>query len=267
MTVKSQTGMKSQKLSRYAEFILYRALAEVRADNSKAFLGLLWWIVEPILYMLAFYVVFGLVFQRGGENFIPFLLCGLVIWKWFASSVQNASTSITSNMGLIYQVYLPKVVFPVVAVVTSTLRFSFVFFILLLFLLANDAPVTSAWLIDLPLLLSLQIAFMLGLAMTLAAIVPFIPDLKFLIDNGLLILFFLSGIFFRLDTIPESLRLYFDLNPVAVIIHGYREILISGNQLNWLTMLPVVIMSFCMLALGGILLRRWDRVYAKKAFL
>lgn len=249
------------------EFIWYRALAEIRADVSRGFLGFAWWIIEPVLYMGAFYLIFGVVFQQRGENYVPFLLSGLVAWKWFASSVQNGATSVSRNMPLIYQVYLPKVVFPVIALTISGLKFSFVFAILLVFLLVSGVPVTTAWFTDLPLLLLLQFVLMLGLATTLAAVEPFVPDLKFLIDNGLLLLFFLSGIFFRVDAIPDSLRIYFELNPMAVIIHGYREVLISGQHLQWHAMLPVVLTSLCFLVLGGFLLRRWDRAYAKKAFI
>jgi lipopolysaccharide transport system permease protein len=83
----------------------------------------------------------------------------------------------------------------------------------------------------------------------------------------MMLLFFLSGIFFRFDAIPESLRPYFDLNPIAVIIHAYREVLIAGQPLEWSAMWPVAVMSVGFLTLGGILLKRWDRIYAKRAFL
>jgi len=259
--------LSNNTIGRYTEFVWYRALAEIRADISRGFLGFVWWVAEPVLYMGAFFVIFGVIFQQRGEDYVPFLLCGLVVWKWFDSSVRNASTSITHSMWLIYQVYLPKMVFPIIAVVISTLRFAMVFCMLLIFLLASGLPVTAAWFTDLPLLLLLQIVLTLGLSMTFAAIVPFVPDVKFLIDNGMMLLFFLSGIFFRFDAIPESLRPYFDLNPIAVIIHSYREVLISGQHLEWSAMWPVGIMSVGFLVLGSILLKRWDRVYAKRAFL
>lgn len=265
--LKLNTGSKKYALVRYLEFIWYRAIAEVRADISRSFLGFAWWIVEPVLYMGTFYVVFGYIFHQRGENYVPFLLSGLVTWKWFASAVQNTSTSITRSMGLIYQVYLPKVVFPVIAIVGSTLRFILVFMILLFFLVLSGLPVTSAWFIDLPTLLIVQFLFILGLGMTLAAIVPFVPDLKFLIDNMILLLFFMAGIFFRFDAIPPALQSYFNINPMAVIIHGYREILIYGNHIQWMRMFPVVIESFILLTVGWMLLKRWNRVYAKKAFL
>jgi lipopolysaccharide transport system permease protein len=259
--------MRQPAFKRYVQFIWYRSLAEIRADISRSFLGLAWWIVEPLLYMSSFYLVFGYIFHQRGEGYVPFLLCGLVTWKWFASSVQNASTSITRSMALIYQVYLPKVVFPIIAILGSTKRFIFVFIILLSFLLLSGLPVTSAWFVDLPILVLVHFFLILGVGMTLAAIVPFVPDLKFIIDNGLLLLFFMSGIFFRFDAIPVSLLPYFKINPMAVIIHGYREILINGHHIQWLTMLPTLVICLFFLTTGWTLLYRWDRIYAKKAFL
>ena len=255
------------RLTSYVEFIWYRALAEMRADAARGFLGFAWWLIEPLLYLAAFYLIFGVVFQQRGEGYVHFLLCGLVVWKWFASSVQNASASITRNMGLIYQVYLPKEAFPIIAILTSTIRFAFIFVLLLAFISFSGVPVTLAWAIDIPLLLVAQIVLMLGIGMVAAALVPFVPDLKFVIDNGLLLLFFLSGIFFRFDAIPESMRPYFDLNPMAVLIHEYRRVLIEGQYVDWSAVWPVIMTGACLVLAGEVMLKRWDRVYAKKAFL
>lgn len=254
------------QMQNYAEFVWYRALAEIRADASRGFLGVAWWLAEPILYMGVFFVVFGIVFQQRGENYVSFLLCGLVIWKWFESSVKNAASSIKYNMGLVYQVYLPKVVFPIIALITSTLRFSIVLAVFLIFLWSNGVPITSAWFSDLPLLLLLQLSLMMGVGMIFAAVIPFVPDIKFLLDNGMMLLFFISGIFFRFESVPEQMRVYFDLNPVAILIHNYREVLITGGQADWPSLLPTMIMTLSFLVIGGLQLWKWDKVYAKKAF-
>lgn len=254
-------------MKRYFEFIWHRALAEIQADISRVMLGILWWILEPLLYLLAFYVIFGIVFQQRGENYVSFLLTGLVVWKWFASTINNAMTSIARNMTLIYQVYLPKLAFPMISMIICGFRFAIVFMILLFFLTVTGGVVTSAWLIDLPLLLLLQVFFMLGVAMTLAAIGPFVPDIKRIVENGMLLLFFLSGIFFRFDAIPDSLRPYFDFNPMAVLIHNYREVLLEGRHVDWGSFWPIGILTFFFLGVGTLLLVKLDRAYAKRAFL
>jgi lipopolysaccharide transport system permease protein len=254
-------------MNRYLEFVWHRSVAEIRADMSRAVLGIFWWIVEPMLYLAVFYVIFGLVFQQRGDNYVSFLLTGLITWKWFASTINSSTTAITRNMPLIYQVYLPKVVFPLVAILTSSFKFLIVFVMLMFFLLITGAPFTTAWLVDLPLLLILQVLFMLGVGMTLAAIDPFLPDIKFLVDNGLLMLFFLSGIFFRFDSVPESIRPYFDLNPMGVLIHNYREILINGGHVDWSSLWAIAITTLITFLLGLFLLAKFNRKYAKRAFL
>jgi lipopolysaccharide transport system permease protein len=254
-------------MRQYLEFVLHRSLAELRGEFSRVFLGTFWWLAEPVLYMAVFYVIFGLIFQQRGENYASFLLTGLVFWKWFASAINSSATVIKRNMPLIYQVYLPKWVFPCVAVLTSTFRFAIVFVVLIIFLLVVGQPVTIAWVTDLVPLMLVQLLLMLGLSMVLASIVPFVPDLKFLIDNGMLLLFFVSGIFFRFDSVPDSIRPYFDLNPIGVLIHNYRQVLINGEHVQWGDLFPLLLLTISFLVMGLLLLIRFDRVYAKRAFL
>lgn len=250
---------------RHLEFVWYRALAEVRADSARNLFGFLWWIAEPVLYMGVFYVLFGLVLQQRGEHYVAFLLCGLAAWKWFDSAIKNASQSIGHSMPLIQQVYLPKWVFPAIAVTASTFRFGFVLAILLVFLFVSDVPVTAQWVIALPQLLGLQFLLTLGLAMILAAITPFVPDLKLVIDNGMMLLFFISGIFFRFDAIPDGLRIYFELNPLGMLIQAYRRVLVEGGTLEPLSMWPVLVLGAMSTLVGMLLLNKWDRIYVKRA--
>lgn len=259
--------MESSQLKRCIEFIWYRAIAEILSDVSKGFLGFLWWVVEPIVYMAVFYVVFGLVFKQSSDNYVSFLLCGLVIWKWFDSSIRNSSMSIQYSMGLIKQVYLPKIVFPLISITNSTIRFTMVFILLLLFLLIQGNVPTFAWLIDLPFLILFQIFMMVGIGITFAAIVPFVPDVKFLLDNGMMLLFFLSGIFFRFENIPDYLLPYFKLNPIGVLIASYRRVLLTGQGLDWNSLVPVIVITLFFLLLGSYLLIKYDRSYAKRAFI
>jgi len=254
-------------MKRYFEFVLYRSLAEMQADMSRMFLGMFLWLIEPVAYMAIFYLIFGLIFQQRGEDFVSFLLTGLVFWKWFSSTVSGSVNSIQRNMPLINQVYMPKVVFPLVAVVTSTMRFTLVFVVLVVYLLLSGAPFTSAWLVDLPLLLVLQALLTTGLAMTISSMTPLVPDLKFVVDNGLMLLFFLSGIFFRFDFVPDTLRPYFDFNPIGVLIHGFREVLVFGRHVDWSGMWAAFLFTVVLLALGYVLLSKLDRVYPKRAFL
>ena len=85
---------------------------DLRAEAAQNLMGMLWWVLEPLLYLLAFYLIFEVFLERGGPGFVGFLLCGLVFWRWFDASLNRSSAALLANGRLINQIYLPKWVFP-----------------------------------------------------------------------------------------------------------------------------------------------------------
>jgi lipopolysaccharide transport system permease protein len=248
----------------YLELVWYKACADLRAEAARAYLGTLWWVLEPLLYMAVFYLVFGVLLQRGGEGFIAFLLCGLTVWRWFGSSVIRCANAIPSNARLMLQVYLPKYLFPAIALVTSTLRFLIVFTLFLIYLVFAEHSLSASWL-ALPALLVIHFLLIAACASLLAAIVPFLPDLRIFVENGLTLMFFMSGIFYDISSFPADLRVYFYLNPMATIIESYRAVLLEGAWPEWQALTPVLLVAMLGIGAALYLLTRYDRRYAKLA--
>lgn len=246
----------------YIELVWYKACADLRAEAARAYLGALWWILEPLLYMLAFYLVFGVLLQRGGGSFVSFLLCGLVIWRWFATSVTRGTTAITANSGLMSQVYLPKYLFPMIVLVTNTIKFLIVFFLLLSYLVLVDGRGDLSWL-ALPILIFVQFLLNAACASIVAAVVPFVPDLRIAIANALTLLLFLSGIFYDIGTFPDEVQSYFRLNPIATLIENYRLVLLYGELPRWLDLGAMTLISGLGIWFAASLLVRYDRYYPR----
>ncbi len=247
---------------KYLDFIWYRSLAQLRSESSRAYLGYLWWVLEPALYLLVFYLVFALVLNRGDENYVRVLLIGLVVFKWFDSAVRSSMDVIQQNAGLIDKVYLPKIVFPAVNVVSNGIKFAVVF---LLFSLANIAiaGINPASLLFLPVLLGIHFALVMAGACLVAAITPFIPDLRMVFDKLMTLLFFLSGIFFTADSIPESFRGIFLANPLFALIESYRTLLVLQEIPALLPLVYVLMLALILLMIASYLLHRFDRVYPR----
>ena len=207
----------------YAEIVWYKAIAELRAEAARFYLGFLWWVFEPMLYMSAFYVVFGIIFERGREGYVPFMLCGLVVWKWFGSTITVCSNSIAANAGLMQQVYLPKYIFPAIVVVISTIKFLVVFILLMVFLVIYGYHPAASWLC-LPVLIGLQLFLIAAVGGVIASLVPFVPDFRLILDNLIMLLFFMSGVFFDVSKAPVGIQHLLKLNPMAVLIEDYRII-------------------------------------------
>lgn len=248
--------------ARYTGLVFYKAYADLRAEASRTYFSFLWWILEPMLYMAGFYFVFAVLLERRTPNFVAFLLVGLVVWKWFSSTVLHASGAILNNPGLMRQVYLPKVVFPLVTILTDTAKFLVVFSILLVFLLWNGGTFSAAWL-ALPLLLLVELVFLAGVACLAAAIVPIVPDIRILLENVLLIMMFVSGIFFDPATIPEPYQTYFYMNPMATLIESFRAVLMRGEWPSMSSLVLIAGAGFALFAIAFTILHRLDRAYPR----
>ena len=192
-----------------------------------------------------------------------FLLCGLVPWKWFSSTLNSGSRSIIANAGLINQVYLPKYIFPLIVVVINTFKFILVFPVLLLILIISGFELSPCWWSLLPVLV-IQLLMVASCTCLLSCLVPYVPDLRYVIDNGMLLLMFLSGVFFSIDAMAPEIRSILLLNPIALLLECYREILLEGSMPNLNDLAYVIFISFLTGISAVVLLKRIDRKVIKE---
>jgi len=247
---------------RYFELIRYQVYANLRAETARGGLGILWWAIEPLLFMGVFYFFFKFVLGRGGDDTIPFLIVGLTVWKWFASSVLQGAQSIQAGAGLMRQVYLSKCVFPIVTVLTGTFKFLIVFCLLLVFLLILGFNFTLSW-ISLPFLIVTQLLLILFIASFFSAIIPFFIDLKHVLDNLMILLMFLSGTFYDIQATSGKINFLLNLNPMAKIIIEYRSVLIGGRWPDGDILFLISIISLLGLGVNFLIIRKLERTYPK----
>ena len=249
-------------LSHTLKIIRLQTLASLRTEAVRTHLSVLWWVIEPVLYMLTFYIVFGLIFERGGEGYVGVLLIGLVMWRWFDSTVRNATTIVGKYAALMHQVYLPKTIFPAVLVSVNTIKATIIIALLLVFLVFYGVIPGISW-AYLPIVLLIQLCFIAGMTFLLASISPFLPDLQIVVTNLLTFLFFMSGVFFDLSAVPEQYVPWLKLNPMMVLIDSYRQILLYATTPDWFALLVVLFISCVFFAIGLNIFKRFDYRYPK----
>lgn len=247
----------------HIDLVLYRGLSELRAEASRSYLGIIWWVMEPVLYVGVFYLVFGLGLRRGGDGFVPYLLCGLVPWKWFDGTVRSASTILTASVGLMRQLYLPKYLLPAAVMVTNTLKFFIILVILLVFLAASGALVISPAMLWLLPVIFTQWLLILAIGGLAAALVPLLPDLRYVVNYGMTMLFFMSGIFFSLEDLSPAAQDVLKFNPVLVVLDAYRSVLLSGSAPDTVSLAAVALASCGLVLLVAHLFHRFDRTYPR----
>ena len=247
----------------YRNLILHKAYADFRAEAERTYLGVAWWVLEPLINMTIYYLVFGMFLRQSTDDFVPFLLTGLVVWRFFDATVMRASSSILSNMGLVRQVAFKKIIFPIIAVVVCCYEFVFSLALLLVVFLIYGIMPNAYWLLA-PVLLLLLLIFTLGFAIPLAAISPFVPDLLKLVQYSLRMVFYLSAIVYRFEQLPENVQAFLHYNPAVHLVEAFRDVLMYSRMPDWSVLGRITIVSLLLLAGGLYLHERFNLLYAKR---
>lgn len=246
----------------WLELILFSTYAELRAERARSYLGFLWWIIEPAMNMATYYLVFAVVLKTSQRDYVPFLLVGLTLWQWFKSGVSHGGQSIWQQIALIRQVKLPLQIFPSVQILADTVKFAFILALLLVILWASGYKPNVTYLALIPVLL-VELIFTMAAAYLVAAVMPFVPDLRFVIEQVLQVVMFLSGVVFSLDSTPPGLRRWFMLNPIVELIDAGRDILMYARWPDWIALGRVALISLVFFALGAYLIQRFTPRYVK----
>jgi len=246
------------------ELIFFSTYAELRAERARSYLGLIWWLLEPAMQMATYYFVFAVVTHTSTPDFIPFLLIGLVAWQWFKSSVTHGGLAIWYNLPLIRQVKLPAAVFPSVQILADTIKFAFILALLLVVLWCTGYPPNGAYVALIPVLI-IEFLFASAMAYLFASLVPLLPDLRFVIDQVLVVAMFLSGVVFSTASIPSPWREILALNPMVGLIDSLRGILMHGQWPDWLALARLCAVSIALYLIALLLIARLTPRYVKRA--
>ncbi len=214
-------------LWRRREFAQYLASANLRARNANTALGLAWWVLNPLLLSLVYFLVFGVLFGQIDQTprYLPHLLSGMFVFNFTTLSMTGGANSILSNMSLLANIRFPRLILPISSLIEST--FGFLASLLVFYVLA--IPVDGLWpgleLLSLPAILVLQIAFNLGLAaLTARLVIPF-RDINNLIPHFTRLWLYLSPIIWPVSFVTDRAPWAADLlalNPMVPLTGLYR---------------------------------------------
>jgi ABC-type polysaccharide/polyol phosphate export permease len=210
---------------------------ELKARYRGSLLGFFWSLVNPLLLLAVYTLVFDVVFRNragGAQPYAVFLLSGLFPWIWFSGALLDGTVSLSANAGLLRKAVFPAEVLPVVSTLASLAHYLLALPVLLGALAVARAlhyPVGGWTILLLPLALALQLPFTAGLALALAALNVHFKDVRDLLANLLTLAFFLTPILYPLETVAQvrSLRLLVSANPVTPFIRLYQELLFFGR--------------------------------------
>ncbi|WP_024460084.1 ABC transporter permease [Marinimicrobium sp. LS-A18] len=232
------------KISNFLALVDVKARMSLKSDASKLYLSYLWWLLEPVLWVLMFYLVFTLLLGFGRD--LLFLMAGKIPFLWFSKSVLSSSNSIVQGKSLITQTNVPRQFFPYEQVHTVLYR-QWVTFLMLFGLTVVYGYMPSwHWLWMVPLWV-VQYMLILLVSLVAAICVSYVRDTRILIGMSMMGLMFGSGIFWDLERIqdPVSRELLVTWNPLAYLLDAYRDVLMRGelydlHHLGWLALILAV---------------------------
>lgn len=218
----------------YRELVRNLVVRDLKVRYKNSVLGFLWSLVNPLLMMIVFTVVFQILLPQDIRIFPIFVLCALLPWNWFAASLNEAIPSIVNNAHLIKKVYFPREVLPLSVVLANGVNFLLALVVLFAVIFVYGIHL-SRWVLLLPLIMLIQLCFTLGVAFFLSTANVFYRDTGVIMEVVLLAWFFLTPIFYPVTVAPayhEILgvtvpvqRLMYIVNPMASLISAYRDIL------------------------------------------
>ncbi|EEB79433.1 ABC-2 type transporter superfamily protein [marine gamma proteobacterium HTCC2148] len=250
----------------YFSLVDMQARMALQSEASRYYFGYFWWILEPLLFVAVFYLVFSVFLKTRQEDFLVFLMCGKLPFIWFSKSVSQASGSIMANAGLIGRIDIPKTMFPMAIIQEGLYKQSMVFLLLfgVLFVYGYTPSLLWLWLIP---IMAVYYLMIVACSFAGAFLVCFMRDFTMFISLGMMFLMFTSGIFWDVREIgsPAMTDAILTYNPMAFILDAFRQVLMYNVTPNLLGLSLNVVAFGLLLACMIFLIRKNSQLLALKS--
>lgn len=249
------------------KYVLYSARAELKAEVANSYLNWIWWILEPICFMIIYTLIFGYVFNAK-ENYFPvFIFIGITAWDFFSRNMKNSVLMVKKNKAIVSKVYLPKFVLILSKMYVNGFKMIISCLIIAGMMLIYRIPITWNIIYVIPLMVLLFLISFSFMSILLHLGV-YIDDLSNVINILLKFMFYMTGIFYSIETrlggkYPKIAHLMAQYNPMAYIIIGFRKALIYGERPSLKAMLAWYVIAMLIAVIGIRTIYKNENSYVK----
>ncbi len=253
-------------VKKHYKYCVYQAKAELKAEIANSYLSWIWWILDPLFYMLIYTFVVVIVFKNNSPGFPVFVFIGLTAWDLFSRTVQKSVKTVKDNIGIINKLYIPKYIFLISKSFVFLFKFMISCALILILMLIFKVPY-SLYMLNFPLIVITLCSVAFGTGTILLHFGVFIEDLSNVTAIMLRLLFYFSGIFYdialRLPKPYSTCLLVF--NPIASVIHQFRKAFFYRTAPNYILLGLWFTAGVCLTAIGVALIHKYEDSYAKIA--
>lgn len=257
-------------IKRYNPYSMYAAKSELKGEVGNSYLTWLWWILDPVLFMLVYVFITVVVFKSKGEYLPVVVIIGLTVWNFFNKTVMISVKIVNTFRGIVSKIYIPKYMLILEKLYVNFFKMLISFGIVAGFAAAYRIRPTIHLLYCVPVVL-LTLLLTMGCGVIVAHFGVYINDLYNVVQVILRFMFYLSGVFYDVsDRLSQTTffglnvgRMMITVNPVAYIIDELRKIIIYGQSLRFEMFVYWLIISLVLLWAGLKLMYRFENSYIK----
>lgn len=256
--------LRLNELWEYRELVWILAWRDILARYKQTLVGVAWAVLQPVLAMVVFTIVFGKLAKipSDGLSYSVFCLAGTLMWQYFSACAQGASNSLRSNMHLLTKVHFPRLTIPLACAIPPLVDFAAGCLVLAAVMARNDM-VLSWRVLTVPVFLALALITALGVGLWLSALTIEYRDIHHILPFLMQLAMFASPVVYSARLVPQDLRPLFGLNPMAGAISGFRWALFNTPVAPGPPMVLLsALVAGVLLITGAYYFRRMERSFA-----
>lgn len=250
-----------KELKEYIDLFYFMVWREIKVLYAQTILGLSWAIIQPLVQIVIFTIVFGRVAKvsTDGIPYILFSTVAIIPWTYMSQSMTQASESLVQGQHMLGKIYFPRMILPMTPVLARLIDFGIS--LLIIFGVMLYYRILPTWnLLFLPLFFVLMISIPAGIGMWLSALAIRFRDVRHAMPFVVRMLIYTAPIVYSASSLPDKYRFIYSLNPIVGVIEGYRACLL-GIPLPWAYIWPGIFTSLILLVSGALYFKRMERVF------
>ena len=250
-----------QELSEYRDLFYFLVWRDIKALYAQTILGFSWAVLAPLIQIVIFTIIFGKVAKLDTDG-IPYFLystVAIIPWTYMSNALSASSQSLVGNTQMLGKVYFPRLIYPVIPILSKFVDFIISLLILIPVMIYYD--VAPTWnMLYLPLFLLMMMVVPAAFGMWLSALAIRYRDVKFAMQFLTRLLIYTAPILYSASAIPQEYRLVYSLIPIVGVIEGYRACLL-GLPMPWEYIIPGMCTAIILLFLGAFSFKRMEHVF------
>ncbi|RKJ51149.1 ABC transporter permease [bacterium 1XD42-54] len=215
-----------RELYAYREMIFSLVRRDLVGKYKKSILGFLWTFVEPLLQLCVYTFVFTVIMpMKNIDNFYLHLFVALIPWNFFATCLGGACTSVVDQQDMVKKIYFPREVLPIAYVTSQFVNMVLSFIVVFIVIVIAGVGISLKAVLWMPLVMLLQYIICQGIVLLTSSITVYFRDMQQILSVLSLALMYAAPVIYSVDMVPEEIRSAYMMNPMAVVIVAYRDIL------------------------------------------